>query len=116
MIEDRAMTAAVLEDLRVVMGLGPDADVLEEALGALGFAQPGEIDAVDGMNVLLELERRRAAGELVRIYDPGHGLLYLPPGFESDPELDSDDMVEAASQALDAAEAKVTGHAPANDQ
>ena len=109
------MTATMLEELRVVMGLGPDADVLDEALGALGFAQPGEIDAVDGLAVLLELERRRAAGELVRIYD-GHGLLYLPPGFEIDPEQDSDDMVEADGQALDAAEAKVARDAQADDQ
>ena len=110
------MTTTMLDELRVVMGLGPDADVLDEVLASLGFAQPGEIDAVDGMNVLLELERRRAAGELVRIYDPRDGLLYLPPGCEADPELDSDDMVEAASQAVHAAEAKVARDAPANDQ
>ena len=110
------MTTTVLEELRVVMGLGPNADVLEEALGALGFAQPGEIDAVDGLAVLVELERRRAAGELVRVYECVHGLFYLPPGMEIDPEQDGDDMVEAHGQALDAAEAKVARDAQADDQ
>ena len=109
------MTATVLEELRAVMGLGPDADVLDEVLAALGFAQPGEIDAVDGLAVLLELERRRAAGELVRVYEC-HGLFYLPPGMKIDPEQDGDDMVEAHGQALDAAEAKVARDAQADDQ
>ena len=79
--------------------------MLDAVLAALGFV--GDIDDVDGLAVLLELERRRAAGELVRSYVRGHGLLYLPPGFKADPEEDGDDMVAAAGRAVDAAERMV---------
>ena len=54
------------------------------------------------MDVLLELERRRAAGELVRAWRPKDGLLYFPPDTPDDPD-DSDPVVFATADAVEAA-------------
>jgi hypothetical protein len=73
----------VLDELAVFLDLDPDEDdIVAAAFDRLGFPYPAEDYAHDlARKLVLELERRREAGTVVREYheDDGLGLLYYEP-------------------------------------
>lgn len=90
---------AILDDLRVAMGLPDDAGVAAEAFDQLAVAADpaSEFPPAIVHGLVLSLELRREAGVLVR--EVGNGMvLYYPPDAA---DLDDDGRVYAAGEVTD---------------